>query len=59
MRNLISSLVVLVVLATGVRAQAQSLTPSPGHVNAAEELIAVMDMERTFNQSMGAMLRST
>ncbi len=56
MRNLIFSVVLLLILATG--AQAQTAAPSPSQIKAAEDLIAVMDMEQTFNQSMEAMLQA-
>jgi hypothetical protein len=56
MRNLLGSTFLL--LALVAYAEAQPAAPSPSHAKAADDLIAVMDMEQTFNQSMEAMLQA-
>jgi len=56
MRNLICLIVPVVMFVTG--AQAQSAAPSPAQMKAAEDLIAVMDMEQVFNQGMETMLQA-
>jgi hypothetical protein len=56
MRNLIWSVVIGLVFVTGARAQ--SPAPSAGHRRAAEDLIAVMDMEQVFNQGVEMMMQA-
>ncbi len=56
MRNLICLIVPVVMFVTG--AQAQSAAPSPAQMKAAQDLIAVMDMEQVFNQGMETMLQA-
>ncbi len=56
MRNLICLIVPVVMFVTG--GQAQSAAPSPAQMKAAEDLIAVMDMEQVFNQGMETMLQA-
>lgn len=58
MRNLICGIVLLVLLVSVAPAQSAAPAPSASHMKAAEDLIAVMDMEQTFNQSMEAMLQA-
>ncbi len=49
---------VVFVLSLLTVAQAQPAAPAPTHVKAAEDLIAVMDMEEVFNQGMETMLQA-
>jgi len=66
MRNLTFTAVLLLILTTTLIAQqpaaqsptAQQPAASPAQVKAAEQLIEMMEMEKTFNQSMEAMLQA-